>query len=78
MDIPLMITILALIAALIIVGLLVVLVSGIRTADRRKSPFDRPHNTAEHLSRSVLMYARRPDRPKHANPSAKSDRTRSR
>ncbi len=78
MDIPLMIIILALTATLIIVGLLVVLVSGIRTADQRKSPYDRPHTTAEHLARSVLLYAHRDSRRQNAGTSSESDRARCR
>ncbi|MEV0619325.1 hypothetical protein AB0I81_38825 [Nonomuraea sp. NPDC050404] len=78
MDIPMMIVLFALIAALIILGLCVVLACGIRTADQRKSPLDRPRNTAEHLARSVLLYARSANRRKNAAPSAHSDRTRSR
>jgi hypothetical protein len=57
----------ALVMALIIAGLFVVLACGIRTADRRKSPCDRPHNTAEFLARSVLLYARA-DRPRTPTP----------
>ncbi|TYB56817.1 hypothetical protein FXF51_42690 [Nonomuraea sp. PA05] len=78
MDIPLMIIVFALIVALIIAGLLVVLACGIRTADQRKSPCDRPLNTAEYLARSVLLYARRARRPKNAGTSSNSDRARSR
>ncbi|MEV4473256.1 hypothetical protein [Nonomuraea sp. NPDC049504] len=78
MDIPLMIVMFALTVALIIAGLFVVLACGIRSADRRKSPCDRPLNTAEFLARSVLLYARRAGRPKNADISSKSDRARSR
>lgn len=69
-----MIVVLALIAALVILGLLTVLAYVIHAADQRKSPFDRAHNAPEHLSRSVLMYARRTDRPKNTNPVPRSDR----
>ncbi|TDB97425.1 hypothetical protein E1267_39850 [Nonomuraea longispora] len=55
-------------AALVVLALFMVLVCGIRAADRHKDPYQGPRTEVEHMTRSVLMYARRKDRPQQAAP----------
>lgn len=72
-----MIIILAIIAAVVALVLFVLMVCGIRAADRRKDPFNGPRNEVEHLARIVLMFAdRRTDLPTDDEPSPDPDRER--
>ncbi|MFC4007958.1 hypothetical protein ACFOY2_12045 [Nonomuraea purpurea] len=72
-----MIITLALAAALIVLVLFVLAVCGIRADDRRR-PFADPRSEIEHVTRSVLMYARRQDHPTEAAPTPNPHRDRRR
>ncbi|MBB6351251.1 hypothetical protein FHU36_007834 [Nonomuraea muscovyensis] len=61
-DLPLLVFILMLLAALAVLLLFVVLVYGVRADDRRMNLSDHPHTWGERVTRRVLgMHARRPD-----------------
>ncbi|MEV4371316.1 hypothetical protein AB0J71_29885 [Nonomuraea sp. NPDC049637] len=76
MDIPLLIITLAVIAGLIVLALFMFAVIGIRADDRHRRPFSLPRSEVEHMTRSVLMYARRKDRPENTKPAPDPNRVR--
>ncbi|MEQ4719377.1 hypothetical protein [Nonomuraea sp. B19D2] len=74
MDIPLLIVTLALMAALVLLALFLIVAWSIRAGDRLKDPFSAPCSEVEHTARSVLMFARRKDRPEDTTPAPDRER----
>ncbi|MEU1385812.1 MULTISPECIES: hypothetical protein [unclassified Nonomuraea] len=76
MDIPLLIVTLAVISGLIVLALFMFAVIGIRADDRHRHPFSDPRSEVEHMTRSVLMYARCKNHPENTTPAPDPDRVR--
>nr|WP_055504933.1 hypothetical protein [Nonomuraea pusilla] len=73
-DIPLVIIILALVAALAVLSLFVVLVAGIRADDRIQDAHKRPRSEIKQLTRRVLLYASPQERPEGDAPCSEPER----